>query len=347
MKKVGICGHFGKNKTFLDGQTVKTKIITKELQKQFGNDEILIVDTYGGIKNLFRQIIRIFFIIKNCKNVIILPAHNGLRVFVPVLVFLNKFFKRGLHYIVIGGWLPEFVSKRKWLSRCLKKFDYIYVETSTMKESLKKKDFNNVVILPNCKNIKILKEEELIYNFTKPYKLCTFSRVMKEKGIEDAVKAVKGVNEKYGEIIYRLDIYGQIDNEYKIYFEKLCSNFPEYIRYKGMIPYEQSTEVLKNYYALLFPTYYEGEGFAGTLIDALASGIPVVASDWRYNSEIVEEDVTGFLFKTKNVKFLMDKLVEIYEKNIFVNNMKKECLKEANKYLPENVINVVLENLKN
>ncbi|MFR3494185.1 MAG: glycosyltransferase [Blautia sp.] len=56
---------------------------------------------------------------------------------------------------------------------------------------------------------------------------------------------------------------------------------PQYIRYKGMVPFNQSTEVLKNYDALLFPTYYEGEGFAGTIIDAFAAGLPVIASDWK------------------------------------------------------------------
>ena len=41
----------------------------------------------------------------------------------------------------------------------------------------------------------------------KPLPLCTFSRVMKEKGIEDAVYAVRTVNEHFGRTVYTLDIY--------------------------------------------------------------------------------------------------------------------------------------------
>ena len=52
MNGIGICGHYGGNKNCLDGQTVKTKIITKELQKDFGSNEVKIVDTYGGKKRL-------------------------------------------------------------------------------------------------------------------------------------------------------------------------------------------------------------------------------------------------------------------------------------------------------
>ena len=35
-KKVCVVGHYGNGKEFYDGQTVKTKIITKELIRQLG-----------------------------------------------------------------------------------------------------------------------------------------------------------------------------------------------------------------------------------------------------------------------------------------------------------------------
>ena len=37
----------------------------------------------------------------------------------------------------------------------------------------------------------------------------------------------------------------------------------------------------------LFPTYYDRKGVAGTLMVAMATGIPVVVSDWKYDREIV------------------------------------------------------------
>ncbi len=37
-------------------------------------------------------------------------------------------------------------------------------------------------------------------------------------------------------------------------------------------------------------------GFAGTLIDAMAAGVPVIASNWKYNPEIVIENVTGRIY---------------------------------------------------
>ena len=52
------------------------------------------------------------------------------------------------------------------------------------------------------------------------------------------------------------------------WLETLRKKFPDYISYCGLISFEKSVETLKEYFALLLPTYYEGEGFAGTLIGA-------------------------------------------------------------------------------
>ena len=337
MVKTGICGHFGFNHNCLDGQTIKTKIITRELQKEFGNNEVKRVDTYGGKKRVIPIVFNLIKLIMQCKNVIILPAHNSLRIFAPLLTFVNYFYNRKLHYVVIGGWLPEFVSTRKWLKNALMNFDAIYVETNTMKNKLEAMGFNNVIVMPNCKELNILEPEELVYAKNEPYKLCTFSRVMKEKGIEDAVDAVIAVNEEMGRIVYTLDIYGQIDSNQVEWFKKLEKRFPTYIKYEGLVDFDKTTQVLKDYFMLLFPTYYEGEGFAGTLIDAMAAGIPVIASDWRYNTEIVNEK-TGYVYPVHDNHALVDTLIGVGNNPDLLLSKKSGCLKEAEKYRPENVI---------
>lgn len=336
MKKIGIVGHYGGGNEFLDGQTVKTKIITKQLIEHYGKEQIQRIDTYGGKTKIVNKIISVVGLLRVCDSVIILPAQNSVRVFAPVIVTANRVCKRKLHYIVIGGWIPEFVSKRKWLLKCLKKFDYIYVETSTMKRKMEEIGLNNVVVLPNCKDLKIIAENELSCSNRKPFKLCTFSRVMKEKGIEEAVKAVERINKQQDETLFSLDIYGQIDTNQCEWFKELEKEFPEYICYKGVVPFEKSTDILKNYTALLFPTYYEGEGFAGTLIDAMAAGVPVIASDWRYNAEIVKDYETGLIIKAG--ESIEEKLSWILSNKEQWDIMKKKSLKEIKRYLPENAL---------
>ena len=344
MKIVCVIGHFGFGREMLDGQTVKTKAVTAELEKRLGAEQVVKIDTHGGLRALpgvLRQMLNGF---RHCENIIILPAHNGVRVFSPLCTAINRIFHRKLHYVVIGGWLPEMTAKQKWLAFFLKRMDGIYVETSKMSCALASQGFQNVMILPNFKDIPILTEDELVYSHQEPYKLCTFSRVMKEKGIGEAVEAVRFVNEKYGRSVYTLDIYGQIDSGQTEWFNNLQSSFPEEIQYKGTVPFEKSVDVLKDYHALLFPTYYDGEGFAGTLLDSMAAGVPSIVSDWKYNSEIVIPGRTGILIRAHDQDTLNRAIEKCMDETW--NEMKKECLKEASKYTPSKTICALIQNLQ-
>ena len=70
MKKITIIGHFAFGLEYLDGQTVKTKIIADELCRRYGKDQIEKIDTHGGIKILLKAPFQIFHALKNSKNVI-------------------------------------------------------------------------------------------------------------------------------------------------------------------------------------------------------------------------------------------------------------------------------------
>ena len=344
--KASVLGHFGGGETLLNGQTVKTKIITEELQNQLGQGQVLKIDTHGGAKTLVKAPLQVISALKSGRNVLIFPAQNGLRVYAPLLSFFRHFFKgRKLHYVVIGGWLPQFLTKRKGLAKSLKNFDGIYVETNTMKTALETQGFENVFVMPNCKKLTVLSEDELVYPDGVPYRLCTFSRVMREKGIEDAVNVVETVNRELGLTVFTLDIYGQADSAQIEWFDELQSKFPSYIRYAGLVPFDKSVDVLKEYFALLFPTYYEGEGFAGTLIDAFSAGVPVIASDWKYNTEIVNENV-GYVYKTRDHIALAELLKAVATDPTIMLKKRRSCLREAEKYKIEKAVGVLLDRIE-
>lgn len=338
LKKVGVCGHFDGDKPTSSGQIIKTRIFTEELIRQFGKNQVMTVDSSGGAKAMLRMLKESWNLFKNCENIIFLPAYKGLRVFAPAYTFYNKFFHRKIHYVVIGGWLNSFIDKHKWVAGELSQFTGIYVETTTMKKALEKRGFKNVVVMPNFKNLEILKPEELLYTIEQPYKICTFSRVMREKGIEDAIAAVKAVNEKAGHVVYRLDIYGQVDEKFKEKFRKIQKLFPDYVKYKGMIPYDKSVEVLKNYFVLLFPTQFYTEGIPGTIIDAYAAGVPVISSEWESFADVIDDKVTGVGYEFANNEELVKVLENIATDPSSILSMKKSCLIKAKKFTAKHVI---------
>ena len=100
MHKITICGHFGGNEKFLDGQTIKTKNIYLALLEKYGEKEINRIDTYHWKKQPIIFLKRCLKGIKESKNIIILPAQNGVRVFIPLFLLINKLYKRRIFYIV-------------------------------------------------------------------------------------------------------------------------------------------------------------------------------------------------------------------------------------------------------
>ena len=77
MRKIAILGHFGFGKELLNGQTVKTKILTKELEGRFSAEQVFKVDTHGGKKALPKLFFKAISASRKSKNVVILPANKG------------------------------------------------------------------------------------------------------------------------------------------------------------------------------------------------------------------------------------------------------------------------------
>ena len=216
-----------------------------------------------------------------------------------------------------------------------------------MKKKLEMLGLGNVSIVPNFKEIEIANNvQHEVYEKNKVYRVCTFSRVMREKGIEDAVNAVKLANKVLEKNKFSLDIYGPIDSGYHTFFETYMSQFPEYIQYKGVVNPSDSVRVLQEYWLLLFPTYYDGEGLAGTLIDAFASGVPVVASNWNYNRDVVTDKYTGLIVPACDVEKMKDALIWSIEHFDEWVEMKKNCIDEAEKYCKKNVGKLIKELLE-
>lgn len=310
--KVAVIGVYGEGTEFTTGQAVKCHVVIDWLRKEYGTSEVFIVNTHRWKKNPIKMIYRtiISFIVSD--NIIIMPAQNGIKVFAVLSDYLNRLFHRRLHYIVIGGWLAEMASERKKLKSHLIQFDSINVETISLLDKLKSIGFTNVFYMPNCRDYNDDFSGECLLTLDQKVKVCTFSRVIKEKGIEDAVAICRKANDILQKDIFELHIYGAIGPEYKEELDKLVSVNKDIVSYCGIASANDSVKILKNYFALLFPTYYSGEGFAGTILDGFAARIPIIANDWKYNSEIIKDGENGFIYNYRDIDEAAQKMVGIY-----------------------------------
>lgn len=335
MGKICVIGAFRLKSKPRGGQEIKTSILAEELEKKYG--KIKKFDTVGYLNHLLLPFYLVFSLLFY-KNIIILPAHNGLIYESQILRWLNIFFKRRLHYVVIGGWLQDYLPFHKSTAKALKCFYGIYVETSTMKAALEKMGYSNVYIFPNFKRYELVDLNKADAKLKKPYKLCTFSRISEMKGIGVAVDVVKKINQESSEPIFSLDIYGPMENCDIPWLEGLKKSFTSQITYKGVVPFDKTTSVLSDYFAMLFPTKFYTEGIPGTLLDSYAAGVPVISSKWKSFHDVVIDGITGFGYEFGNTSELETILRHISEQPECIYSLKGNCLKKAKDYLPDNVI---------
>jgi glycosyltransferase involved in cell wall biosynthesis len=347
MYKVGICGSFSYGRKAIGGQTIRTRVITDELIKKYGQKKINTIDSDNWKKNPVLLFVTCIKMTTMSKNIIILPAHNGIKVFIPLFVLLKSIFNRKLHYVVIGAWLADDLSENKWLIKYTKKIDVIYVATNTLKKKLSRVGIDsNVRILPNFRTAE---GNTLSYVNEKPVKIplkaCILSRINKMKGINDAVDVINKINNSYNDNKVKLDIYGPIEKEYESEFKCLLKKHSTFLTYKGIAAHSKTIETLQDYHLLLFPTKYYTEGFPGTILDAYFSGLPVLASRWESSSDIIDEGITGVIYEFDDLDDFTDKLVDLIQNPSKILKMRKACINKSQEFLSENAMKIMVRNL--
>lgn len=113
-----------------------------------------------------------------------------------------------------------------------------------------------------------------------PLRIVFLSRISPKKNLDYALRVLGEVREQV-----TFSIYGPIgDNDYWDRCQRLINELPQNIsvEYKGAIPHEEVSSVLRTYDLLFFPT--KGENFGHVIAEALSAGTPVLVSDatpWR------------------------------------------------------------------
>ena len=345
MKKIAIIGHFGGNRDFLDGQTVKTKILYDELTKET-DWNIQKIDTYWKNKRPVKLLASTIGALICKKDVIVLLSGNGMKMLFPILSFFARFWHVRVFHDVIGGNLDKYVVKIPKFKGYLRSFHVNWVETETLRKRLSESEIDNCEVIPNFKRLNIIDEKNAVVPRNEPYAFCTFSRVMKEKGIESAIEAIEKINRAHGRTVCRLDIYGVADPSYKERFEQVLEKSTDAIHYCGVVPYSKSVEVIAKYYALLFPTFWDGEGFPGTIVDAFFFFLLVIASDWNSNGEIIDDGKNGLLYPGKIAESLDEAIAYLIDRSDRMIDIKKQCILDAEKYQPDEYIKQIVRELE-
>lgn len=323
-KNTLVFGNYGYKTNQLDGQTMKLRqmqevLKIKEAPYVVNRDISLISGNLFKILDLFWQIIL-------AKQVFYFAAQRNLRLLFPVMYFVTKLFGVKLHYFAVGGWLAEFIEKLPWHVKKLKRISGVYIEFDTMVDKLEKKyGFQNAFLFPNFRVFPSHIEESSSEQRKDDMKCVFMARIRRDKGVFDlfALEELILKDAVLSGMNISIDLFGYFKEDERADIENLLMS-SRIITYKGILKPEEIYNALAHYDLMLFPTYYSGEGLPGTIIDAYISRLPILASDWNYNSELIIDNVTGCLHEPKNVSDLFLKFRELVTDRSKLESIRKE-----------------------
>lgn len=141
------------------------------------------------------------------------------------------------------------------------------------------------------------------------------------KGIEKGIEIIKEL-QKQIPVRYILVGDGECrkDIENRIYKENL-KNVVTVIGFRNDVP-----DLLNAFDVYLSTSKHEGWPY--TLIEAMATGIPVVASDVTGNNEIIGDNVSGYLIPFHDKIQFVEKIVKLYKDE----NLRKQMIKRSGKF---------------
>lgn len=345
MKKVVVIGHMDWQGNNMIGAVVKARNIYEKLQDEFEKKNLGYVDIYNWKKKKIMILSSIVAAFAKYHNIVLVCSDTS-RMLMRLFTILKHIFHNNIHYCVVGGDIAEKLEQSQEQIKALKCIDSFFVETRDCVDELNKIGINNVELLRNFKCIEPLEKEQI-----KPYKdtifrFCTFSRVVEEKGIGDAMQAIEEINKNFEKKQCKLDIYGPIAEEYESEFRKLLKEYPS-TKYCGVIDSKQSVEILQNYYCLLFPTRFQTEGIPGTIVDGFAAALPVICSDWARCRQIVTDGVDGLVYPFGSLSALKEKIKFAVEHEDIVFKLKFGALDSFELYKPNIAIQPLLRVLRN
>ena len=314
IKKFPNCGESMKNHLFIDR--------FKELF-----DQVITIDIFQPRKHpiCIVKVLLVALFYRNAKIVLSVSPATGDK-FIRLLLKLGC---RQIYYWAVGILLMDYFQQGRFDARVYNQLKAVYVQSPIMVSVLKECGVNNVVYVPNSKRIDYLPPINNNKGTDGVVKFVFLSRVHPDKGCKEIIEAAKKLNSLGLESSFLIDFYGTIAPGYENHFMSMIESCPN-ANYMGFLDLncQDGYDKLSNYDAMLFPTYYDGEAFPGAVIDAFISGLPVIASDWHFNKEIIDEEV-GILVKPRDIATLMNAMADVINKTVDLPVMRERSQERA------------------
>ncbi len=188
--------------------------------------------------------------------------------------------------------------RKKFISFVLDKVDIVICQGETWKTfytDLLKRNFDKLIIIQNWIDIekyifsKIVQNSE-INEEDETINVLFLAAVDKKKGIFDLIEAVS--RNRIKNVIYHIAGDGLAMVESKLLIQKF--GLDNQFRFYGWVRGDNKMKLLQRADIFVLPSYYEG--FPNALMEAMASGIAIIATKVGSIPDVVEHSKNGLLY---------------------------------------------------
>jgi colanic acid/amylovoran biosynthesis glycosyltransferase len=151
----------------------------------------------------------------------------------------------------------------------------------------------------------------------KTVNILTVARLVEKKGIEYGIMAVAKLLKNYPDVVYRIAGDGPLREELEDLIHHL--KVDENVHLLGPAEQHEIVDLMINSDILLAPsvTAKDGdqEGIPVVLMEAFATGLPIISTYHSGIPELVQDGISGFLVSERDIEGLCEKLIDLISKS--------------------------------
>ena len=244
----------------------------------------------------------------------------------------------------IGDWrldayhaLTKFISKSIWNNS-----SYVVANSKSLQETCKEfSPDHDIDIITNGVDTEVFYPAQN-KDFTKnrDINILFVSRLMLQKGVDTLIRTMHALKERNINN-FNLTIVGEghLKNIMFTLIEEY--NLKEKINYLGWKDLEELPDIYRKADIFILPSVMEG--MSSVVLQAMASGLPIVASRVKGFEEVLEENVNGLFAEYNNPNEFAHAIEKLIKSPELRGKMSSNSIKKANQFSWENIAKRYLE----
>jgi len=213
--------------------------------------------------------------------------------------------------------------------------DAVIALTEDMRKKMQRNCNRDISVIPNGLNLEKFENLSRDETQSKNEKLIIFvGRFRPEKGVKYLIEAMNIIIQHVQPV--KLILVGEGPEEEKLKQLVGQFNLGRFINFVGQIPNEKVPQYMVTAYVFVLPSLCEG--FPNVLLEAMGSGLPIVATNVCGLPEIIRDGENGFLVEPKNPGQIAENVSLLLEDDELREKISKNNKEKARKYSWDSVV---------